>query len=151
MVLAGFSFNLWHSHCKTSLLFLAFSFLIACIYLLWPTGNDPSVGSSWCCSSLCFNAEYAACVTDASSSGLWVNFSHVTLRPSVLHLSGSPAVRPAFVFHPQVQFQKIQQLRLSQTRAPYYGGSLPNVNQIGNTSTEFQVGARHRPPHTASS
>lgn len=49
-----------------------------------------------------------------------------------------------FVFLPsfnwQVQFQKIQQLRLSQTRAPYYGGSLPNVNQIGNTSAEFQVG-----------
>ncbi|XP_073320239.1 CREB-regulated transcription coactivator 3 [Pagrus major] len=40
----------------------------------------------------------------------------------------------------RVQFQKIQQLRLTQTRAPYYGGSLPNVNQIGNTSTEFQGG-----------
>lgn len=75
----------------------------------------------------------------------------LTLRPFVLHLSVSPAVRRAFVFDPQVQFQKIQQLRLSQTRAPYYGGSLPNVNQIGNTSTEFQVGAHHRPPHTASS
>uniref|UniRef100_A0A671MA57 CREB-regulated transcription coactivator 3-like n=1 Tax=Sinocyclocheilus anshuiensis TaxID=1608454 RepID=A0A671MA57_9TELE len=31
----------------------------------------------------------------------------------------------------RVQFQKIQQLRLSQNRAQYYGGSLPNVNQIG--------------------
>ncbi|XP_070814351.1 CREB-regulated transcription coactivator 3 isoform X2 [Chaetodon trifascialis] len=40
----------------------------------------------------------------------------------------------------RVQFQKIQQLRLSQSRAPYYGGSLPNVNQIGNTSVEFQGG-----------
>ncbi|KAG7271763.1 hypothetical protein CRUP_032666, partial [Coryphaenoides rupestris] len=40
----------------------------------------------------------------------------------------------------RVQFQKIQQLRLSQTRAPYYGGSLPNVNQIGNTSSDFQGG-----------
>ncbi|KAJ8247479.1 hypothetical protein GJAV_G00246900 [Gymnothorax javanicus] len=38
----------------------------------------------------------------------------------------------------RVQFQKIQQLRLNQTRAQYYGGSLPNVNQIGNTATEFQ-------------
>ncbi|XP_061100816.1 CREB-regulated transcription coactivator 3 isoform X3 [Conger conger] len=38
----------------------------------------------------------------------------------------------------RVQFQKIQQLRLSQTRAQYYGGSLPNVNQIGNTTAEFQ-------------
>lgn len=39
----------------------------------------------------------------------------------------------------QVQFQKLQQLRLSQNRAQYYGGSLPNVNQIGNASTDFQV------------
>ncbi|XP_019722810.1 CREB-regulated transcription coactivator 3 isoform X3 [Hippocampus comes] len=40
----------------------------------------------------------------------------------------------------RVQFQKIQQLRLSQSRPQYYGGSLPNVNQIGNTSSEFQGG-----------
>ncbi|TRY65858.1 hypothetical protein DNTS_018020 [Danionella cerebrum] len=38
----------------------------------------------------------------------------------------------------RVQFQKIQQLRLSQNRAQYYGGSLPNVNQIGNVSSDFQ-------------
>ncbi|CAM4527837.1 unnamed protein product [Leuciscus chuanchicus] len=38
----------------------------------------------------------------------------------------------------RVQYQKIQQLRLSQNRAQYYGGSLPNVNQIGNASTDFQ-------------
>ncbi|XP_026992951.1 CREB-regulated transcription coactivator 3 isoform X1 [Tachysurus fulvidraco] len=38
----------------------------------------------------------------------------------------------------RVQFQKLQQLRLSQNRAQYYGGSLPNVNQIGNASTDFQ-------------
>ncbi|XP_010875919.2 CREB-regulated transcription coactivator 3 isoform X2 [Esox lucius] len=40
----------------------------------------------------------------------------------------------------RVQFQKIQQLRLTQTRAQYYGGSLPNVNQIGNASADFQSG-----------
>ncbi|KAL1007529.1 hypothetical protein UPYG_G00087980 [Umbra pygmaea] len=40
----------------------------------------------------------------------------------------------------RVQFQKIQQLRLTQTRAPYYGGSLPNVNQIGHASGDFQSG-----------
>ncbi|XP_029933067.1 CREB-regulated transcription coactivator 3 isoform X2 [Myripristis murdjan] len=40
----------------------------------------------------------------------------------------------------RVQFQKIQQLRLSQSRAQYYGGSLPNVNQIGNASADFQGG-----------
>ncbi|XP_056610656.1 CREB-regulated transcription coactivator 3 isoform X1 [Triplophysa dalaica] len=39
----------------------------------------------------------------------------------------------------RVQFQKVQQLRLSQNRAQYYGGSLPNVNQIGNASTDFQA------------
>lgn len=44
-----------------------------------------------------------------------------------------------FFFSLKVQFQKVQQLRLSQNRAQYYGGSLPNVNQIGNTSTDFQV------------
>ncbi|XP_061743451.1 CREB-regulated transcription coactivator 3 isoform X3 [Nerophis ophidion] len=40
----------------------------------------------------------------------------------------------------RVQFQKVQQLRLSQPRPQYYGGSLPNVNQISNTNTEFQAG-----------
>ncbi|XP_062255442.1 CREB-regulated transcription coactivator 3 isoform X2 [Platichthys flesus] len=40
----------------------------------------------------------------------------------------------------RVQFQKIQQLRLCQPRVQYYGGSLPNVNQIGNSSNEFQGG-----------
>uniref|UniRef100_A0A3P8VKY3 CREB regulated transcription coactivator 3 n=1 Tax=Cynoglossus semilaevis TaxID=244447 RepID=A0A3P8VKY3_CYNSE len=40
----------------------------------------------------------------------------------------------------RVQFQKVQQLRLSQPRMPYYGGSLPNVNQISNSNTEFQSG-----------
>uniref|UniRef100_A0A3Q3QJJ3 Transducer of regulated CREB activity N-terminal domain-containing protein n=1 Tax=Monopterus albus TaxID=43700 RepID=A0A3Q3QJJ3_MONAL len=46
----------------------------------------------------------------------------------------------------RVQFQKIQQLRLSsQSRTPYYGGSLPNVNQISNTSTDFQVESHFSP------
>ncbi|XP_067878704.1 CREB-regulated transcription coactivator 2-like isoform X2 [Heterodontus francisci] len=34
--------------------------------------------------------------------------------------------------------QKVHQLRLSQTRGPYYGGSLPNVNAISSNTTEFQ-------------
>lgn len=54
----------------------------------------------------------------------------------------APLLTCVFAGGLQVQFQKIQQLRLSQTRAPYYGGSLPNVNQIGSTSTEFQVGRK---------
>nr|Q52KS4.2 RecName: Full=CREB-regulated transcription coactivator 3; AltName: Full=Transducer of regulated cAMP response element-binding protein 3; Short=TORC-3; Short=Transducer of CREB protein 3 [Xenopus laevis] len=38
----------------------------------------------------------------------------------------------------RVQFQKLQQLRLAQTRAQYYGGSLPNVNQISSSPNDFQ-------------
>ncbi|KAE8618006.1 hypothetical protein XENTR_v10009250 [Xenopus tropicalis] len=38
----------------------------------------------------------------------------------------------------RVQFQKLQQLRLAQSRAQYYGGSLPNVNQISSSPTDFQ-------------
>ncbi|XP_028823901.1 CREB-regulated transcription coactivator 3 isoform X2 [Denticeps clupeoides] len=36
----------------------------------------------------------------------------------------------------RVQF--LQQMRLSQSRAQYYSGSLPNVNQIGSAGTDFQ-------------
>lgn len=36
---------------------------------------------------------------------------------------------------PQVQFQKLQQLRLTQ----YHGGSLPNVSQLRSSAPEFQV------------
>ncbi|KAM4037846.1 CREB-regulated transcription coactivator 3 isoform 4-T4 [Anomaloglossus baeobatrachus] len=39
----------------------------------------------------------------------------------------------------RVQFQKLQQLRLAQTRAQYYGGSLPNVNQISSSPSDFQA------------
>ncbi|XP_032870922.1 CREB-regulated transcription coactivator 3-like isoform X2 [Amblyraja radiata] len=39
----------------------------------------------------------------------------------------------------RVQFHKLHHLRLAQTRAQYYGGSLPNVNQIGNNLHDFQT------------
>lgn len=41
----------------------------------------------------------------------------------------------------QLQLQKTQYLQLGQNRAQGYGGSLPNVNQIGNSNTDlpFQV------------
>ncbi|XP_073424679.1 CREB-regulated transcription coactivator 3 isoform X1 [Dendrobates tinctorius] len=39
----------------------------------------------------------------------------------------------------RVQFQKLQQLQLAQTRAQYYGGSLPNVNQISSSPSDFQA------------
>ncbi|XP_042574160.1 CREB-regulated transcription coactivator 1 isoform X1 [Cyprinus carpio] len=41
----------------------------------------------------------------------------------------------------RLQLQKTQYLQLGQNRGQYYGGSLPNVNQIGNTTIDlpFQV------------
>lgn len=36
----------------------------------------------------------------------------------------------------QLQAQK---LRLTRNQGPYYGGSLPNVNQIGRNPQDFQV------------
>ncbi|KAM4676371.1 CREB-regulated transcription coactivator 3 isoform 2-T2 [Discoglossus pictus] len=43
----------------------------------------------------------------------------------------------------RVQFQKLQQLRLAQSRAQYYGGSLPNVNQISSSPNDFQPSFHH--------
>jgi len=40
------------------------------------------------------------------------------------------------VLVPQLQAQK---LRLSRTRGLFYGGSLPNVHQIGRSPPDFQV------------
>ncbi|XP_072408969.1 CREB-regulated transcription coactivator 3 isoform X1 [Chiloscyllium punctatum] len=39
----------------------------------------------------------------------------------------------------RVQFHKLHHLRLAQTRAQYYGGSLPNVNQIGNNTNDLEM------------
>lgn len=41
----------------------------------------------------------------------------------------------------QLQLQKSQYLQLGPSRGQYYGGSLPNVNQIGSSSVDlsFQV------------
>ncbi|XP_026230142.1 CREB-regulated transcription coactivator 1a isoform X2 [Anabas testudineus] len=36
----------------------------------------------------------------------------------------------------RLQLQKTQYLQLGPNRGPYYGGSLPNVNQIGNNTVE---------------
>ncbi|XP_018089100.1 CREB-regulated transcription coactivator 2 isoform X2 [Xenopus laevis] len=38
---------------------------------------------------------------------------------------------------------QVQKVRMGHMRGPYYGGSLPNVNQIGSGSSEFQG-----PPHS---
>ncbi|XP_039558342.1 CREB-regulated transcription coactivator 1 isoform X5 [Passer montanus] len=37
----------------------------------------------------------------------------------------------------RLQLQKTQYLQLGQTRGQYYGGSLPNVNQIGNSAMDL--------------
>ncbi|ETE67155.1 CREB-regulated transcription coactivator 1, partial [Ophiophagus hannah] len=37
----------------------------------------------------------------------------------------------------QLQLQKTQYLQLGQTRGQYYGGSLPNVNQIGSSAMDM--------------
>ncbi|KAG7456576.1 hypothetical protein MATL_G00237260 [Megalops atlanticus] len=37
----------------------------------------------------------------------------------------------------RLQLQKTQYLQLGQNRGQYYGGSLPNVNQIGNSTTDL--------------
>ncbi|KAK2901011.1 hypothetical protein Q8A67_009126 [Cirrhinus molitorella] len=37
----------------------------------------------------------------------------------------------------RLQLQKTQYLQLGQNRGQYYGGSLPNVNQIGNTTIDL--------------
>ncbi|OBS64703.1 hypothetical protein A6R68_06758 [Neotoma lepida] len=37
----------------------------------------------------------------------------------------------------QLQLQKSQYLQLGPSRGQYYGGSLPNVNQIGSGSMDF--------------
>ncbi|KAL4658822.1 CREB-regulated transcription coactivator 1 isoform X1 [Arapaima gigas] len=37
----------------------------------------------------------------------------------------------------QLQLQKTQYLQLGQNRGQYYGGSLPNVNQIGNSNIDL--------------
>uniref|UniRef100_A0A4W5RB41 Transducer of regulated CREB activity N-terminal domain-containing protein n=1 Tax=Hucho hucho TaxID=62062 RepID=A0A4W5RB41_9TELE len=44
----------------------------------------------------------------------------------------------------RLQLQKTQYLQLGQNRGQYYGGSLPNVNQIGNSNIDlpFQVSSQ---------
>ncbi|XP_077086095.1 CREB-regulated transcription coactivator 2 [Siphateles boraxobius] len=42
----------------------------------------------------------------------------------------------------RVQAQKV---RLARSQGPYYGGSLPNVNQIGRSASDLQEGSFHSP------
>ncbi|POI32187.1 hypothetical protein CIB84_004061, partial [Bambusicola thoracicus] len=46
-------------------------------------------------------------------------------------MNGTPKLRN------QLQLQKTQYLQLGQSRGQYYGGSLPNVNQIGNSAMDL--------------
>lgn len=43
----------------------------------------------------------------------------------------------------QLQLQKTQYLQLGPNRGLYYGGSLPNVNQIGNGTVDVAFHVRH--------
>ncbi|NWV35425.1 CRTC1 protein, partial [Grantiella picta] len=43
----------------------------------------------------------------------------------------------SLLFFFQLQLQKTQYLQLGQSRGQYYGGSLPNVNQIGNSAMDL--------------
>lgn len=52
-----------------------------------------------------------------------------------------------FVFL-QLQLQKTQYLQLGQNRGQYYGGSLPNVNQLGNNSIDLPFQVRRALIHT---
>lgn len=47
----------------------------------------------------------------------------------------------------QLQLQKSQYLQLGPSRGQYYGGSLPNVNQIGSSTVDlpFQVSPHPSP------
>ncbi|CAH2327424.1 CREB-regulated transcription coactivator 2 isoform X1 [Pelobates cultripes] len=44
----------------------------------------------------------------------------------------------------EADFLQVQKLRMNHIRGPYYGGSLPNVNQIGSGTADFQ-GSPHSP------
>ncbi|KAK3533165.1 hypothetical protein QTP70_012421 [Hemibagrus guttatus] len=44
----------------------------------------------------------------------------------------------------RLQLQKTQYLQLGQNRAQGYGGSLPNVNQIGNSNTDLPFQNQHQ-------
>lgn len=65
-------------------------------------------------------------------------FSFVSFMHSCCHSLWHSFMRFYFA---QLQLQKTQYLQLGQNRAQCYGGSLPNVNQIGNSNTDlpFQV------------
>lgn len=59
---------------------------------------------------------------------------------------GPPSPHCSCRFLLQLQLQKSQYLQLGPSRGQYYGGSLPNVNQIGSGTVDlpFQVS---NPPH----
>lgn len=72
-------------------------------------------------------------------------------RPGAPRLAGPPQPPPRPVL--QLQLQKSQYLQLGPSRGQYYGGSLPNVNQIGSGAADlpFQVSPgdpahAHAPP-----
>ncbi|MEQ2188110.1 hypothetical protein GOODEAATRI_011607 [Goodea atripinnis] len=60
-------------------------------------------------------------------------------RDNMLRLLADQLFTHAFMqfYFAQLQLQKTQYLQLGQNRGQYYGGSLPNVNQIGNGNIDL--------------
>lgn len=72
---------------------------------------------------------------------LWSGMHHLFLA-SLFCVSDQSFTHAFMQFYfAQLQLQKTQYLQLGQNRGQYYGGSLPNVNQIGNGNIDlpFQV------------
>lgn len=113
--------------------------------LKFPAGNHIELSlliiwsSTSCWPVACLAATFWLCChwTMVLRSYLFVFFSWSWHNHLVLHL---------LLWCLQLQLQKTQYLQLGQNRGQYYGGSLPNVNQIGNSTIDvsFQVRRLHR-------
>lgn len=63
-----------------------------------------------------------------------------------LCLGGPPNPCYSCQFLLQLQLQKSQYLQLGPSRGQYYGGSLPNVNQIGSGTVDLPFQVNPFPP-----
>lgn len=100
------------------------------------------------CSSKSLPARPPSCFLCQSPDSSISHVTTVDLQASVTRSimiscgSGRPFTHAFMQFYfAQLQLQKTQYLQLGQNRGQYYGGSLPNVNQIGNGNIDlpFQV------------
>lgn len=85
--------------------------------------------------------DISACLILFCLSVQLINLHHLPLL-FIMFLSDQSFTHAFMQFYfAQLQLQKTQYLQLGQNRGQYYGGSLPNVNQIGNGNIDlpFQV------------